>query len=195
MQLDDKLKAELRGELRAERYDMTLEGVYLPRNGINLNGQYFGRKNREPWRHEGDNLVVNEGLIFILGVALGTVTKASDFYLTLFTGSTAPAAGWTGANFASVASENDDPAEGYVGATRPKWVPGTVTTSIDNVASPVTMTFAATSQVTIKGAALLTASQRGGTSGKLISASAFSVARVFQDADEYELGYRINATV
>lgn len=196
MTFDDKLKAELQTELRADRYDMTPEGLYFPRNGINVNGQYFGRLKGEEWRHEGDNLVVDEGLKHILAVALGSTSKAGGFYLTLFMGSTAPAANWTASNFASVANENDSQVEGYTSNTRPEWEPGAVSgTSIDNLSGPAELTFATASQVTITGAALLTASQRGGTGGALISASAFAVPRVFQNDDEYELGYRINATV
>jgi hypothetical protein len=47
----------------------------------------------------------------------------------------------------------------------------------------------------VTGAALLTNSQRGGTTGVLVSASAFAAPRVFQAGDLYELGYRLNATV
>ena len=49
--------------------------------------------------------------------------------------------------------------------------------------------------LTVTGAALLTSSQRGGTTGVLVSASKFAVARTFQSGDLYELGYRLNATV
>ena len=196
MRIDDKLKAELRGELRADRYDMTPEGVYFPRNGINVNGQYFGRLNGGEWSHEGDNLVVDEGLQHILAVVFGATSKAAGFYLTLFMGSTAPTNLWKASNFASAANENTSQSEGYDSNTRPVWTPGAVTgTSIDNLAAPAELTFATASSVEITGAAMLTSSQRGGTSGVLVSASAFAVPRIFQDGDEYELGYRINATV
>ena len=35
----------------------------------------------------------------------------------------------------------------------------------------------------------------GGTTGTLISASKYAVARTFQNGDIYEIGYRLSATV
>lgn len=76
------------------------------------------------------------------------------------------------------------------------WTPATATTgSIDNLASAAQMTIATSGSLNVTGAALLTSSQRGGTTGVLVSASAFAAPRVFQAGDLYELGYRLNATV
>ena len=38
-------------------------------------------------------------------------------------------------------------------------------------------------------------STRGGTTGKLISASKYPSERVFQNGDTYEIGYRLSLTV
>ena len=196
MRLNDSLRAELRQEVKAERFDITPEGVYFPRNGINVNGEYFARVNGGDWEKEGDNLVVNEGLVHVLNVALGTTAKPAGYFLALFSGSTTPAANWTAASFAAVANEIVSQTEGYTGATRPAWTPATATTgSIDNLASAAQMTIATSGTLNVTGAALLTSSQRGGTTGVLVSASAFAAPRVFQAGDLYELGYRLNATV
>ena len=196
MRLNDKLRAELRQEVKAERFDITPEGVYFPRNGININGEYFARVNGGDWEKEGDNLVVNEGLVHVLNVALGATAKPAGYFLALFSGSTTPAANWTASSFAAVANEIVSQTEGYTGATRPVWTPATATTgSIDNLASAAQMTIATSGTLNVTGAALLTNSQRGGTTGVLVSASAFAVPRVFQSGDLYELGYRLNATV
>ncbi len=190
------LRAELAREVRAERFDLTPSGVFFPRNGINVNGEYFARVNGGAWEKEGDNLVVTEGLVHILNVALGATAKPAGYFLAIFSGSTAPAANWTAASFAAVANEIVSQTEGHTGATRPAWTPAPATMgSIDNLASAAQLTIATASQLNVTGAALLTSSQRGGTTGTLVSASAFAAPRVFQNGDLYELGYRLNATV
>lgn len=197
MRLNDKLRAELRQEFQAERFDITPTGVYFPRNGVNFAGEYFGRVNGGQWSKESDNLVVTEGLVHILNVALGSTAKPAGYFLALFSGSTAPAANWTAASFAAVANEITSQSEGYTGATRPAWTPVNASASaqIDNFTAAASLTMATASSLNVTGAALLTTSQRGGTTGVLISASAFAVPRVFQNGDLYELGYRLNASV
>lgn len=197
MRLNDKVKAELQKELRAERYDMSAEGVYFPRNGIMVAGEYWGRVNRGKWEHEGDNLVVTEGLVHILNVALGSTAKAGNFYLALFSGASAPDANWTAATFASAASEIVSQAEGYTSATRPLWqyTNASGSAQIDNFSDPAELTIATAASLNVTGAALLSSSTRGGTTGVLVSASKFAATRTFQDGDTYELGYRLNATV
>lgn len=197
MRLQEQVKAELRKELRAERYDMSAEGVYFPRNGIMVAGEYWGRVNHGKWEHEGDNLVVTEGLVHILNVALGSTAKAGNFYLALFSGASAPDANWTGTTFASAASEIVSQAEGYTNATRPLWqyTNASGSAQIDNFSNPAVLTIATAASLNVTGAALLSSSTRGGTTGVLVSASKFAATRTFQDGDTYELGYRLNATV
>ena len=190
------LSTHLTTELRAERFEITPEGIYFPRHGVLAAGEYFGRVNGGAWEKEGDNLIPTEGLAHLLNVALGSTAKPAGYYLAIFSGSAAPAANWTAASFAAVANEIVSQTEGYTGATRPAWKPATATTgSIDNLASAAQMTIATSGTLNVTGAALLTSSQRGGTTGVLVSASAFAAPRVFQAGDLYELGYRLNATV
>lgn len=189
------LRKELARELRAERFDLTTIGLHFHRIGVVASGEYFGRVNGGEWRKDGDNLIVTEGFAQILNVALGTTAKPAGHYLAIFSGSTVPAANWTAASFAAVASEIVSMTEGHTGATRPVWTPlNTTTTSIDNMAAVAKLTIATAGQLNVTGAAMLTNSQRGGTTGALISASLYPAARVFQAGDEYELGYRINLT-
>lgn len=163
--------------------------------GITFNGEYYHRVNGGPWER-ADNLVVNEGISHILNVALGSKAKTAKYYLALFGGATAPAPTWTAANFAAVASEIVSGTEGYTNATRPEWVPvDTNGNSIDNMAAAAQLTIATSGTLTVTGAALLTNSTKGGTTGTLISASKYPVARTFQNGDIYEIGYRLSATV
>ena len=189
------VKKELVQAVQDENFDVTPEGIYFPKQGIFARGEYFDRVNGGEWQRS-PNLVVNEGLAHILNVALGSKAKSPGYYLALFGGSTAPAANWTAANFASVAAEIVSLTEGYANATRPQWNPSESTgNSIENLAAVASVTIATTSQLNVTGAALLTNSTRGGTSGVLISATKYAAARTFQNGDVYEIGYRLSATV
>lgn len=189
------LQNEIAREVRAERYDITDEGVYLPRLGAIAHGEYFGRVNGGAWEKEGDNLIVTEGFAHMLNVAFGSTAKPAGYYLAIFSGNTAPAANWAAASFAAVASEIVSLTEGHTGATRPVWTTANTTTNqIDNMASVATLTIATASQLNVTGAALLTSNQRGGTTGALVSASLYAAPRTFQNGDTYDLGYRINLT-
>ncbi len=185
---------DLENDLKAENYQMTEQGIYFPKQGILAQGEYFDRINGGEWQTT-HNLVVNEGLAHLLNVAMGTTAKPAGYYLALFSGATAPAANWTAANFSSVAAEIVSMGEGYTSATRPQWTPqNTSTNSIDNFNAVAKVTIATSSQLTVTGAAMLTNSIKGGTTGTLISASKYTAARVFQDGDEYEIGYRLSFT-
>ena len=191
------LQQEAAREIRAERFDITPDGIYLPRIGARAAGEYFGRVNGGAWEKEGDNLIVTEGFAHLLNVTFDTSTaKPAGYYLAIFSGNTAPAANWTAASFAAVASEIVSMTEGHTGATRPVWTPAKTTTgSIDNMTAVASLTIATSSQLNVTGAALLTGSARGGTTGVLVSASLYAAPRTFQAGDIYELGYRINLTV
>ena len=152
------LQQEAAREIRAERFDITPEGIYLPRIGARAAGEYFGRVNGGAWQKEGDNLIVTEGFAHLLNVTFDTSTaKPAGYYLAIFSGNTAPAANWTAASFAAVASEIVSMTEGHTGATRPVWTPAKTTTgSIDNMAAVASLTIATSSQLNVTGAALLT---------------------------------------
>lgn len=189
------LRNELAKALQDEVYDVTKAGIYFPKQGVQASGEYFDRINGGDWQRT-PNLIVNEGLAHILNVALGNTAKPAGYFLALFSGSAAPAANWTAANFASAASEIVSMTEGYTSPTRPEWTPAdTSTNSIDNMAAVASLTIATTSQLNVTGAAMLSNSTRGGTTGKLISATKYAAARVFQDGDTYDVGYRVSLTV
>lgn len=189
------LRNELAKALRNEIYDITEEGLYFPQQGVLASGEYFDRVNGGDWSVT-PNLIVDEGLTHILNVALGATVKPTSYHLALFSGSAAPAPNWTAANFASVASEIVSMSEGYTNPTRPVWTPtDTSTNSIDNMEAVASLTIATSSQLNVTGAALLTNSSRGGTTGKLISATKYTAPRVFQNNDTYDVGYRLSLTV
>ncbi len=190
------LRKELAAEIKAERFDQTDAGLYFPRQGVLASGEYFDRVNRKGAWERHPNLLPTEGLAHLLNVALGTTPKPAGYYLALFSGSAAPAANWTAASFAAAASEIVSQTEGHASPNRPTWTPvNTNTGSIDNMTTVASIVIKTAGQLNVTGAALLTNSARGGTTGALVSASLYAAPRVFQDADVYELGYRINLTV
>lgn len=190
-----KLRKELATAIQNEVYDVTEQGIYFPNQGVMAQGQYFDRVNGGEWS-VSKNLVVTEGLAHILNVAMGSTPKPTAYYLALFSGATAPAPNWTGANFASVASEIVSTTEGYTNATRPEWKEANTSgNSIDNMTAAASVTIATASTLNVTGAALLTNATRGATTGTLVSATKYAAARVFQNNDVYDIGYRLSLTV
>lgn len=181
--------------LANRQFTVTDSGLIFPHMDLHVGGEYFDQINGGGWDKAGDNLIPTEGLAHLLNVALGGKAKANCF-LALFSGAAAPASNWTAASFAAVASEIVSMTEGYTSATRPAWTPAdTATGSIDNLANVASVTIATASQLNVAGAAMLTNSTKGGTTGALVSASKYAAARVFQDGDTYDIGYRLNLTV
>jgi len=189
------MRKKLANAMLNKQYEVTEEGLYFPGQGVSAKGEYFDRINGGDWMRT-ENLIVDEGLAHILNVALGNTPKPAGQYIALFSGTAAPAANWTAANFATVASEIVSMTEGYTSPTRPEWVPvNTNGNSIDNMVAVASLTMATSSQLNVTGAALLTNSTKGGTTDVLISATKYAAARVFQDGDTYEVGYRLSLTV
>ena len=190
------LQKELAADIGRETFDLTEEGIYFPRQSVLASGEYFDRINGGAWSVE-KNLLPVEGLAYMLSVTMGQTPKPAGYFLALFSGAAAPAANWTAASFAAAASEITSMTEGYTSPTRPAWTPpaSTATASIDNMAAVAHLTMATASTLNVTGAALLTNSTRGGTTGALISASKYAATRVFQNGDTYDVGYRVSLTV
>lgn len=189
------LNQKLAQSMESGEYEITNDGILFPEHGILAQGEYFDRINGGEWKAT-KNLITDQGLAHILNVALGTTPKPTGYYLALFSAAATPQSSWTAASFASTASEIVSMTEGYSDATRPKWNPTNATTnSIDNMTTVAKVTMKTASQLTVQGAAMLTNSSRGGTSGVLISATKYAAPRVFQNDDTYEIGYRISLTL
>ena len=189
------LQHELAADLARERFDITEKGIYFPRQSVLAAGEYFDRINGGQWMRT-PNLLPTEGLAHLLNVALGSTAKPAGYFLALFSGAASPAANWTAASFAAAASEIVSLTEGYTSATRPAWTPANAATgAIDNLGAVASVTIATASQLNVTGAAMLTTNSRGGTTGALVSATKYAAARVFQNGDTYDIGYRVSLTV
>ena len=189
------LQHELAADLARERFDITDKGIYFPRQSVLAAGEYFDRINGGQWMRT-PNLLPTEGLAHLLNVALGSTAKPAGYFLGLFSGAASPAANWRAASFAAAASEIVSLTEGYTSATRPAWTPANAATgAIDNLGAVASVTIATASQLNVTGAAMLTTNSRGGTTGALVSATKYAAARVFQNGDTYDIGYRVSLTV
>ena len=171
-------------------FESTPEGLLIHR-GILASGRYTHSVNGADERVD-HNLIPDEGIAYILGTALGATSKISSWYLTVFSGNVSPAASWTAANFTANSSEITSTTEGYSNTTRPIWTAGSVSSGvIGNLSSKASFSIVCTSSVNIAGAALLSSSTRGGTTGVLASASRFLTTRVVYTGDSFELGYEV----
>lgn len=153
------------------------------------------------WKNGDDerqdhNMWVTEGRNHAMDVVFGAGTQSTTWYLALFTGDVSVASTWTAANFASNATENISTTEGYTNSTRPAWtVNGAASAgSVSNSSSPIVFTFATAGTVTVRGAGFVTTNTRGGTSGKLMSASRFSADRAMSNTDQLSVTYALSLT-
>jgi len=143
----------------------------------------------------GRNLIPLQGLQHILTSAIKNTGLANQYFLALYSGAVTPASSWTAANFATNATEITSTTEGYSQVARPAWVHGALSgAKYDNAASLAQFSIVSTAPITIAGAALLTSSARGGTSGVLVSAIRFPQAQTLGNGATFELGYELELT-
>lgn len=172
-------------------YEKTDDGIYFPSMRAAASGMYVHDVNGMDERMDA-NLVVDQGLTYLLGAGLGNTPKITSWYLALFGGAVNPAANWTAANFAQNASEIISATEGYGENTRPIFTPGdAAANAIDNVATKAAFTIVTAAQLNVTGAGLLSNNIKGSTAGVLTSATRFSSARVLSNGDVFNLGYRV----
>lgn len=190
-----RFEKDFRDAVRREQYEYTPNGILLKSSAM-LQGFYLeGIRGKPESFRLHKNLIPTEGINYILDIVFGAVAKPAAWYVAPFTGSSSPAAGWTAANFASNATENTSVTEGYSETTRQQVSFGTAGSGvINNYSSKAALTIVTASAVTFKGAGILTTNTRGGTSGKLGSAIAFSADRILNNADVWEVGYQVQLT-
>lgn len=184
---------EFIADVRRQKYDHTEGGILIKRSVL-LKGTYIEGIHGQPESfRKHPNLLPDEGIIKILGLAFFTDAKINAWYLAPFSGSTAPAANLTAANFASTQSEITSLTEGYSETTRQQYVPAQpAANKVTNVASYAQFTIVTASQLNINGAGLLSSNVRGGTSGTLASCSKYAATRVLNNGDLWDCGYEVS---
>jgi hypothetical protein len=141
------------------------------------------------------NLLPTEGIIDCLDTWLGATAKKAGWYIGIYANAVNPASGWTAANVAANAGEITSQTEGYSETTRPQFVANAAAAgAIDNVGHEATFSIVGTGDITVNGALLISDSAKGGTNGKLASATRFGATRTLQNGDSYKIGYRVTLT-
>ncbi|MGP3505919.1 hypothetical protein FRC97_22415 [Paracidovorax citrulli] len=178
--------------LDRQRFDETEDGLLLAHDlGIKACGEYTIAVNGGPAEVER-NRIPSQGFNYLLSAALAGGTVHPQFYIALFSGAYTPTDAVTAATFSAAATEITSNTEGYSEGLRQLWVPGAAANGvIDAVANKAVFTVATATSLTVRGAALLSESIKGSTSGTLVSVARFSKDRVYFDGDKVEIGYRI----
>lgn len=136
----------------------------------------------EKWTDSGHNLMVDEGLEYILGVALSDETQDATHYIGLKVASGGIAAGDTLASHAGWTE-----ATNYTG-DRQAWVEAGVSSkTITNTASPASFSINGTG--TVAGAFLCVPST--GSAQELIAVGDFAVTRNTYSGDTLEVTYEL----
>ena len=190
MNLMAKHRAEALRRLRSGQYEVSKNGAILvPALGLSFAGHWETQIGDAPWEVD-PNIVVDEGILHILDVALDQGAANSAFYIAPFGGSVTPVNTWTAANFTANSTEFTN----YTESTRVAWAnDGAAANAIGNSTTPATFTIG-TGGGTIRGAALISASAKSATSGKLVAAARFSADKVMAAAEELRVKYIISGT-
>ena len=175
--------------IRAGNYEVTPEGVFFPSENALAQGVFSVAKRGEPEEFT-KNLVVNQGLNYILSAAVGATAGVANWYIALFTGDVTVLATWTAAGFTAAATEWT----AYDEAARPAWSKGSVASAgVDSFSSKASFTSSADTQV-IRGAALLSSSAKSATSGTLLAASRLSSDKTLDTGEILDVGYGLQLT-
>jgi hypothetical protein len=184
---------EFRRAILGHKYEQHANGIFIPGAAVIVGGQYAYQTNKGGWSDWEKNLLPTEGLNFMLDLVGNDVAVAAS-YITLHGNSTTVLAAHTAATYAATYAECSG-SEGYTEAARVLWAPAAAASAVKhNNASPAEFNINTASTLTVNGVALLTSSTKGGTGGVLISASKFSAARTFSDADIFDVKYQLGLT-
>lgn len=181
-------RTKLLHALNDGKFETTEDGLLIPSMRIEATGEFCYHKRGEPEEFSA-NLVVTEGLNYILGSALRGVTPIPSWYIAVFSGNVTVQATWTAASFTADSTE----VTGYTSATRPAWAPAAVSGGVIS-SYAAKAEFEATSSITLRGAGLVSASAKSATTGTLISASKFATAKALELGEILDVGYKLTLT-
>lgn len=180
---------ELKDALSKGRFDKTKDGIIFPDSKILAQGvfRYNIRGQEEEY---SPNLVVNEGLDYLLSAAVSGASTITNWYIAVFTGDVTVQPTWTAADFTAAATEFVD----YGSATRPDWTNGVVASGgVDSFANKAAFV-STTDGAILRGAALISGSGKGTTAGKLMAASSFASAKNLDTGEILDVGYGLQLT-
>jgi hypothetical protein len=134
------------------------------------------------------NIVVNQGLNYLLGAALGAQSVVTAWYIGLFSNNYTMLASDTAATI----SANSGEVTQYTAGTRQAWQSQPpASQSITNATNQASFTFNAT--INVYGAFLISSSAINGTSGTLFSGAQFGSPKSVVTSDILQLTYTFTA--
>lgn len=182
--MHNAIRAALRGVFNRNK-----SGLLVPVDNFNAKGLFEVSVNGgapEP----AHNLVTLEGRNHTLEAELGGGAQVPTWYIALFAGNVTPAAGWTAANFDANATEFTNFDEGV----RQEYDEGAATAgAIDNDGNEAEFTVSAGGG-TVYGAALISNSVVGATTGTLFSAARFATVKNLDEGDVIRVKYTVSLT-
>jgi hypothetical protein len=167
-------------------------GIYIEGANVTIHGEYSIQHNKGGWSPWFPNLWPTEGKNFALDL-IGNNVAVSNAYIALYANNYTPLITNTAATFTATYSEITSGSEGYTQATRVLWDTGAAAAAaINNNSVPAEFTMITASTVSAYGVALLTASAKGATTGKLLSAALFTGGiRTFSNTDLFDVKYQL----
>ena len=172
-------------------YELRASGILAPTHNILGAGRYTGkiiRAGETVDEFDVKNLVVNQGLNYLLGAALGAQTVITAWYIGLFSGNYTVLSTDTAATIATSSTE----VTAYTAGARQQWVSAVPSSQqITNSASAASFTF--NGSATIYGAFLVSTATINGTSGTLFSGAQFGSSKSVVSGDQLLLTYTYTA--
>jgi hypothetical protein len=171
------------------RFEETELGLLVPSERSIIQGVFRYCKRGEP-EEMSTNLVVTQGLNYLVGVALKATTAITAWYIAPFSGDVTVQATWTAANFTANATEFT----AYASATRPAWTGGSVTSgAVDSFAAKAEIKSTANGSV-VRGAAMISVNTKSATTGTLLGASRFVSSKTIDLDEIIDVGYGLSIT-
>jgi len=175
-------------ELNSGKIEISEGGIILPKSKIEIGGYFTTDVNGEDvQKHK--NIVVDEGLIYVINTSLAAVAQQASWFVGIFQNNYTPVPADTAALFPGAGVANEINAE-YTEGTRPAYTPNV--TNLTNVSnSSVPATFTINAAVSAYGAFLVSDSVKTGTTGVLCAASKFTAVRNLVNADVLNVSYQL----
>jgi hypothetical protein len=199
------LNNEFKKAIHDNKYEVSDGGLYLPKAKVTIGGVFttwITRDGEVIDKQEDHNLVVDEGLNYIIGVALTATTDISAFYIGLFGNNYTPIAAnvqsnATASNNFSDASKAGEVTTAYSETYRQTWTGVLGSKIVTNAAAPCA--FTANTGVTVYGAFLTGGSGSNtkaayGAGHTLVAASLFGSSRALINTDVLNVTYALSVT-
>jgi hypothetical protein len=175
-------------------FEARSSGLLVPQAvEIKAKGRYIGqiiRKGIIIDEFDVENLVVNQGLNYLLGSSLAGGSQITAWYIGLFSGNYTVLATDTAASIATNSTE----VSGYTAGARQVWTPNSSSPSGESTSnSSAQASFTFNASATVFGGFLVSSATISGTSGTLFSGAQFGASKAVVSGDILLLTYTFTA--